>query len=59
MCSIQALVTKCIVYLEEEEPVAEESLTYEFVPDFLLSITSRLILSNTGPGGSFKCFKNL
>jgi hypothetical protein len=38
MCSVQALITKCIVYLEEE-PVAEETLTYEFVPVFLLSIT--------------------
>ena len=40
MCSIQALITKCIVYLEEEEAVVEETLTYEFVSVFLLSITS-------------------
>src|ERR1700724_2192589 len=40
MCSVQALITKCIVYLEEEEAVVEETLTYEFVSVFLLSITS-------------------
>jgi hypothetical protein len=51
---------KGIEHLAEEEPVAEESLTCEFVPVFLVCVTSGLniSLSNAGPGRSVKYSKN-
>lgn len=54
MCNVQALITKGIEYLAEEEPVAEESLTCQSVPVFLVSITSGLIYlyQMQGQGGA-------
>lgn len=54
MCNVQALITKGIEYLAEEEPVAEESLTFQFVPVSFVSIPSRLIYlcQPQGQGGA-------
>jgi len=54
MCNVQILIMKGIEHLAEEEPVAEESLTCQFVPVFLISVTSGLIYlcQTQGQGGA-------
>jgi len=54
MCNVQVLIMKGIEHLAEEGPVAEESLTCQFVPVFLVSVTSGLIYlcQMQGQGGA-------
>lgn len=55
MCSVHALITSAIGRMGEDEDVAEESLTFEFVQWFYydpLSLKVNASLPNTGPGRS-------
>lgn len=53
MCSVHALITSAIARMEEDEDVAEELLTFEFVQwVYPLSFKVNVILPNTGPGRS-------
>jgi hypothetical protein len=53
MCSVHALFTSAIARMGEDEDVAEELLTFEFVEYFYpLSLKANASLPNTGPGRS-------
>jgi hypothetical protein len=59
MCSVHALITSAIARMGEDEDVAEESLTFEFVQWFYpLSLKINMSLLNTGPGRSTRYIKS-
>jgi hypothetical protein len=60
MCNLPSLISRALSRMAVEDGVAEETLTFEFVPVFLVSTTSELMsLSITGKGGSVECSNNL
>ena len=58
MCNVQVLLTQGLECLASPEDVAEESLIYEYIPVFLLSILCAELLSYTGSGGHIKYLIN-
>jgi hypothetical protein len=59
MCSVHALVTSAIARLGEDEDIAEESLTFEFVQWFYpLSLKVNTSLPNAGLGRSTTYIKS-
>jgi hypothetical protein len=52
MCNVQVLLTQGLECLASTEDVAEESLIYEYIPVFLLSILCADLLSTQGQEGT-------
>jgi len=58
MCNMQALVVDGILCMGEDGEIAEETLTFQFVPILSHLSLADVSLSNAGPGRSIEHFKN-